>query len=217
MPIPPPHAQTDAIEVRKLGPLGPYANNAFILVDRATQQSTIIDAVPEVDQVLAAVVDTIPRMVLFTHSHPDHIASFDQLRAALDVPFYMHVDAPWADHDRIDERLTGGEAIALGETTIAVIHTPGHTPGSTCYYAAPYLVVGDTLFPGGPGHSTSNANLLQMITSITERIYPLPGETLMFNGHGDDCTIGTSRAEHAVFAARTHAADLHGDVLWARD
>ena len=53
--------------------------------------------------------------------------------------------------------------------------------------------------------------------SITERIYALPDETLTFNGHGDDCTIGHSRAEQAVFAAREHAPDLHGDVLWERD
>lgn len=217
MAIPPPHAQSDAIQVRKLGPFGPYANNAFILVDRATQQSAIIDAVPEIEQILAATADTTLRMVLFTHSHPDHIASFDALRAAVDVPFYMHADAPWADHERIDEHLAGGESIPLGDTTITAIHTPGHTPGSTCYYAAPYLVVGDTLFPGGPGHSTSNAGLLQMVASITERIYTLPGETLTFNGHGDDCTIAASQAEYAAFAAREHSPDLHGDVLWGRD
>ena len=77
--------------------------------------------------------------------------------------------------------------------------------------------MGDTLFPGGPGHSRSNEALQTLVQSITERIYALPDETLMFNGHGDDCTIGRSRAEQAVFAAREHAPDLHGDVLWERD
>ena len=92
------HAESDTLRILKLGPLGPWSNNAFVLIDRATNQSAIIDAVPEIDQVLAATQGTTLRMVLFTHSHPDHIASFDELRTAVDVPFYMHPDEPWADH-----------------------------------------------------------------------------------------------------------------------
>lgn len=217
MAIPPAHAESDTLLIRKLGPFGPISNNAFILVDKATKKSALIDAVAEPAQVLAGAADTEIAMVLFTHSHHDHIESFDTLDAALDVPFYMHPDEPWADHTRIQQHLRGGESIALGETTLTAIHTPGHTPGSICYYAAPFLIVGDTLFPGGPGHSTSNEDLHTMVRSITERIYALPDETLMFNGHGDDCSIGQSRAEQAEFAARPHDPSLHGDVLWARD
>ena len=165
----------------------------------------------------AAAAGTTLSMVLFTHSHSDHIASFDELRAALDVPFYMHPDEPQADHARIDVHPRGGEQITLGATTFSVIHTPGHTPGSLCYYAAPLLVVGDTLFPGGPGHTSSPANLQTLIRSITEQLHTLPDETLTFNGHGADCTIAASKAEYAAFAARSHAPDLHGDVLWNRD
>ena len=217
MAIPSAHAQSDTLIVRKLGPFGPISNNAFILIDKATNQSAIIDAVPEPELVLAGAAGTDVAMVLFTHSHHDHIDSFDAIEAALDVPFYMHPDEPWADHSRIQTHLQGGEAITLGNTTLTAIHTPGHTPGSLCYYAAPFLIVGDTLFPGGPGHSTSNENLQTMVQSITQRIYALPDDTLMFNGHGDDCTIGQSKAEQAAFAAREHDVDLHGDVLWARD
>ena len=211
------HAESDTLRIRKLGPLGPWSNNAFILIDKATNQSAIIDAVPEIDQVLAATQDTTLSMVLFTHSHPDHIASFDELRAAVDVPFYMHPDEPWADHSRIDHALSGGESIALGESTITAIHTPGHTPGSTCYFCAPYLIVGDTLFPGGPGRTADTDSLQTLIGSVTERLYTLPDTSLMFNGHGDDCTVAQSKAEYAEFAARDHADGLHGDVLWGRD
>ena len=217
MTTPATHAESDSLIIRKLGPFGPISNNAFILIDKATRQSALIDAVAEPEQVLAGAADATVAMVLFTHSHHDHIDSFDHLDAALDVPFYMHPDEPWADHSRIQVHLAGGETIQLGETTLTAIHTPGHTPGSICYYAPPFLVVGDTLFPGGPGYSRSNAALQTLVQSISERIYALPDDTLMFNGHGDDCTIGQSKAEHAVFAAREHAPDLHGDVLWERD
>ena len=77
------------------------------------------------------------------------------------------------------------------------------------------LLTGDTLFPGGPGYSRDHAALLQEILSITGKLYVLPDETLVLPGHGDGTTIGASRAEHAVFASREHAPDLHGDVLWA--
>lgn len=211
------HEESETLTIIKLGPLGPYANNAFVLVDKASNRSAIIDAVPESDKVLAAADGTTLSMVLFTHSHPDHIASFDELRTQLEVPFYMHADAPWGDHSRIDVHVKDGDAIELGETTIRAIHTPGHTPGSVCYHAAPYLMVGDTLFPGGPGHTKSNDDLQTLMRSVSERIYPLPAETLMFNGHGDDCTVGASKAEYESFAARPHDPELQGDVLWGRD
>ena len=214
---PEPAYESDALRIFKLGPLGPYANNAWILVDKATSQSALIDAVPEIDQVLAATEGTDLRLVLFTHSHPDHIDSFDALREKTDAPFHMHPDEPWADQSRIDVHLGGGETVTLGETEFQVIYTPGHTPGGLCYYHAPFCVVGDSLFPGGPGHSRSNANLQTLIGSITTQLHPLPEETVILPGHGDETTIGASKTEYAAFAARDHDADLHGDVLWERD
>lgn len=211
------HFESDALKVFKLGSLGPYANNGFVLVDKASNESAIIDAVPEIDRVIEAAAGTEVRLVLFTHSHLDHVWSFDELKAAVSAPFHMHPDEPNADHARIDVHLRGGETIGLGRTRIGVIHTPGHTPGGLCYYAAPLCVVGDTLFPGGPGRSDNAAALQTLIESIRERLHVLPDETLLVNGHGDDCTIAQSKAEYADFAARTHEPSLHGDVLWARD
>jgi glyoxylase-like metal-dependent hydrolase (beta-lactamase superfamily II) len=209
--------ETASLRVLKLGPLGPYANNAFILIDKTTNASALIDAVPEIDQVLAAAAGTRLELVLFTHSHPDHIASFEALRARTAAPYCMHPAEPWADHTRIDRHLAHGAMVRLGATPLQVIHTPGHTPGGLCFYSPGLCVVGDTLFPGGPGHTTSNANLQTLVASITQRLLPLPEDTVTLNGHGEDCTIGRSKAEYAAFAARSHAPGLHGDVLWGRD
>ncbi len=209
--------ESDDLKIIKLGPLGPYANNAWILVDKATNKSAVVDAVPEIDQVLAAAEGTEISMVLFTHSHPDHIDSFDAMRERVSGPFYMHPDEPWADQSRIDVHLRGGETVELGETSFDVIFTPGHTPGGLCFYHAPFCVVGDTVFPGGPGHSRSNENLQTLIASITSQLHPLPGETTILPGHGDEATIAACVAEYAPFAARDHEPDLHGDVLWERD
>jgi hydroxyacylglutathione hydrolase len=97
---------------------------------------------------------------------------------------------------------------------VRVIHTPGHTPGSICLLVGGALLTGDTLFPGGPGRTRDPQALAQLIDSITTRLHVLPPETLVLPGHGDTTTIGVSREEYAVFASKSHQADLAGDVLW---
>ncbi|HLB28995.1 MAG TPA: MBL fold metallo-hydrolase, partial [Dehalococcoidia bacterium] len=92
--------------------------------------------------------------------------------------------------------------------------TPGHTPGSLCFSYGRHLIAGDTLFPGGPGHSDSPQDLRQEIDSIVSKLYVLPDNTIVCPGHGPNTTIGRSRAEYAVFASRPHPPDLCGDVLW---
>ena len=211
------HLESDTLRVLKKGPLGPYANNGIVLVDKATNQSVIIDAADEIEQVIEATAGTEVRFVLFTHAHVDHVWSFDVLKETVAAPFCMHPAEPNVDHDRIDVHLQGGETLTLGSTEIRVIHTPGHTPGSLCYHAPPICVVGDTLFPGGPGRSGSAAALLTMIRSITADLFALPDETVLLPGHGADGTIAESKAEYADFAKRHHDPDLHGDVLWRRD
>jgi glyoxylase-like metal-dependent hydrolase (beta-lactamase superfamily II) len=116
--------------------------------------------------------------------------------------------------NKIDRPLSDGDEIAVGRGAIRAIHTPGHTPGSSCYLAGGILFSGDVLFPGGPGRTQSPSDLQQSIASITERLYPLPDDTLILPGHGADTTIADSKREYAAFASRSHPPDLHGDVLW---
>lgn len=224
------HASGGGLRVYKLGPFGPISNNSLFLVDEDTGKAAVFDAVAEHRQTLDAVeaAGAEIAMVLITHGHFDHVDEFAQLRAAVDAPFYMHPDdvemaavnprsKDGFDAGGIDVHLRGGETLPLGNTEISVLHAPGHTPGSLCYYAPPFCAVGDVLFPGGPGHSTSSKNLRTLIGSITRELYALPDDTLLFNGHGDDTTVAASRAEYRVFASREHSADLHGDVQWAQD
>jgi len=87
---------------------------------------------------------------------------------------------------KIDRTMSDGEEIAVGGGAIRAMHTPGHTPGSTCYPAGRILFSGDVLFPGGPGRTQSPADLQQSIASITERLHALPDETPVLPGHGAD-------------------------------
>ena len=204
----------DAVTIELLPALGPIANNAYILRPAGGGAVTIVDVPEGAEAIVEAVAsDEVERLVV-THSHFDHWGGYDVVRAATDAPVYAGAEETGLDDSRDIQPLTHGDTFEVGNATIEVRHTPGHTPGSICLVVGGAVLTGDTLFPGGPGHSRSNELLQQEITSITSQLHPLPEATVVLPGHGDTTTIGASREEYAVFASKEHAGDLHGDVLW---
>ena len=181
-----------AVTVDLLADLGPYGNNAYIVRPRAAgAAATLIDVPAGFEAVLAALDGAPVERVVVTHSHGDHWGGFEVMRAALDASVLAGAEETDIDPERAVERLADGEEVAVGEASMRVIHTPGHTPGSICLLLGGALFSGDTLFPGGPGASRSNAALQEEIASITSRLYPLPEETLVLPGHGPATTIGS--------------------------
>jgi glyoxylase-like metal-dependent hydrolase (beta-lactamase superfamily II) len=205
-------------KIIKIGPLGPYANNAYVIVDERTKQSIFVDAPLGSEKAIAAAAATDVQMIIVTHRHGDHWASIDLVKKKLGAPVFCH-DADRAPYrDKVFDTLGDGDEIPIGDTRVKIIHTPGHTPGSICLLVesadGPVLMSGDTLFPGGPGRSDKPADLLEMVGSIEAKLLPLDEATAVYPGHGDNTTIADSKREHAVFASKTHAADLCGDVTW---
>ena len=205
-------------EVIKIGPLGPYANNAYIIVDTATKKSIFVDAPSESEKAIAAAAGTEVQMVVVTHRHADHWAAIDVVKDALKAPVWCH-EADRAPYKaKVFDTLGDGDEVPFGDSRIRIIHTPGHTPGSICILvetpAGSVLMSGDTLFPGGPGRSDNAANLQEMVGSITSKLFPLADNTAVYPGHGDNTTIADAKREHAIFASQSHPADLHGDVTW---
>jgi glyoxylase-like metal-dependent hydrolase (beta-lactamase superfamily II) len=201
-------------DVIKVGPLGPFANNVYVIVDRATKQSIFVDAPYESERAIEAAQGTDVQMIIVTHRHGDHWAAIDLVKEKLGAPVFCHEAdrAPYAA--KVFDTLQDGAEIELGESRVRIIHTPGHTPGSICLLVDGVLISGDTLFPGGPGRSDTPAALQQMVGSITSRLLTLPDDTAVYPGHGDNTTIAAARREHAVFASKQHPADLSGDVTW---
>jgi len=206
-------------DVIKVGPLGPYANNAYIIVDVGTKQSIFIDAPIDSAKAIARAEGTDVQMIAMTHRHGDHWANIDLVKEKLAAPVWCHDDDRAPYKAKVFDTLADGSDVVLGESSVRILHTPGHTPGSICLLvqtsSGPVLVSGDTLFPGGPGRSDSPAALQQMIRSITSKLLPLPDETRVLPGHGDNTTIGEAKREYAAYAAKEHPADLCGDVTWS--
>ncbi len=186
--MPPPwHHQGPDAFVRKLC-VGRYENNVYVVACTATRKAVIIDAAAEPERIAAASSDVEPVAILTTHGHFDHMGAARATAERFGIPFRLHP----ADADRSgvepDEPIEEG-ALTVGDLTIEVVHTPGHTPGSVTFLTPGVAFTGDTLFPGGPGATRGpGSSFDQIIAGIESRLFALPGDTLVMPGHGLDTT-----------------------------
>jgi len=206
-------AEDNAIRVEKLE-LGPFGTNTYIVTHRRTQDSALIDAPAEANIIKDKLKNTAPQYILLTHNHMDHVGALAQLRAELKVPLAAHASDARKLTSPPEILLNNGDTVWLGELKFTVLHTPGHTPGSLCFRVGRYLISGDTIFPGGPGRTSSPDDFKQIIKSITEKIFVLPDDTQIYPGHGNFTVLKNEKEEFAVFTSRPHEPNLCGDVLW---
>jgi hydroxyacylglutathione hydrolase len=106
---------------------------------------------------------------------------------------------------RPDGELTDGQRIEVGGTVLQVLATPGHAPGAVCFSAPELGVVfsGDTLFSGGPGATgRSYSDFPTILSSIEQRLFTLPADTVVHTGHGEDTTIGAEFPQLETWRAR---------------
>jgi glyoxylase-like metal-dependent hydrolase (beta-lactamase superfamily II) len=183
-----------------------------------------VDTPEDPEAVIEQARDTAVKGILITHNHNDHLAGFDTVFGVHEVPIHIGtMDGESLDGKGVTEWIPEGDIKNVGELKIRTIHTPGHTPGSTCYAITTesggntLLLSGDTLFPGGPGRTRSPELFRQEIKSIIDRLFILPESTIVLPGHGSDTTIAEAKKEYRVFASKTHEDDLHGDVTWLGD
>ncbi len=196
----------------KVGPLGPFANNAYVVADAASGDAIVVDAPQDSEKVFPALEGLTVSAIVVTHRHGDHWGGIEALRTKTGAPVACHAED--AAGREVERTLADGDELAVGSLTVRVLFTPGHTPGSICLLVGDHLLSGDTLFPGGPGRTMKPEDLRQEIESIRAKLYALPDAVSVHPGHGDDTTIGDSKREYAVFALKEHPADLSGDVLW---
>ena len=196
--------------------LGPFGTNSYIITCLKTDDSVVVDAPGDAPKVLGQLQQTNPKYILMTHNHMDHTGALTELKSTLNVPIAAHP----ADAGRLplapDMMLADGDGVTFGNIHFTVMHTPGHTPGSLCFYTEGYLISGDTLFPDGPGKTGSPAAFKQIVESLQSKIFVLPEDTQVFPGHGNHTVLGKEKLAFEAFTTRPHDPNLCGDVLWSK-
>lgn len=169
--------------------VGPLQTNCYILINKGC--GIIIDPGADSERIIGFISDLQIDLILLTHNHFDHIDGLVPVMDATSAEVAIH---PSDMIDVAGKKLKDGEEILFGGERISVIHTPGHTPGSCCFYMKGHLFSGDTLFAGGWGNTVFPGGSEEAIfRSIRNKIMSLPDDTVVHPGHGQETTIGEER------------------------
>ncbi|MBN2143505.1 MAG: MBL fold metallo-hydrolase [Candidatus Aureabacteria bacterium] len=204
-------------------PVGPLEVNCSIIYSLSTKKALVID--PGDDYAVFSErirkKGLILDKLLHTHGHFDHIGTSAKIKKTNQVPIYLHKDDrllyqrlkeqgelfgfPTEPPAVVDVFFNDGHAIgwagSSGKPFITVIHTPGHSPGSSCFYTEitgkPVLFSGDTLFARSIGRTdVFGGNHAKILSSIKEKLFLLPSQTEVIPGHGPYTVLGIEKKEN---------------------
>ena len=206
--------ERDMLELQAL-PVGEYAANCYLLTCPETRRALLVDPGADPEAVLGLCAGAHVTRILLTHGHFDHWLALGEVRTALGVPVGIH-PADGAEFGvEADFELRDGMRLRVGQHLVRVVHVPGHTPGSVALRFDRRALVGDALFPGGPGHTDAPAALQTLLLSLQRTVFTWPDDTTFYPGHGDPATVGATRPAFQEFLARPRPPDVWGDVTWA--
>lgn len=197
---------------------GQMANFVYLIGDTQERVCMVVDPAWDIPGIVEFAEKEDMRLIgaLVTHYHPDHIGgdifghSITGLAELMSIrPVKVHVNEVESGGVRQVSGLSdtdiakhkGGDDVSIGNVTVRLLHTPGHTPGSQCFLADSALVSGDTLFIGGCGRvDLPGGNPEQMYHSLTQVLARLPEDTLLFPGHNyaakEVSTIGDEKKDN---------------------
>jgi hydroxyacylglutathione hydrolase len=175
----------------------------YLVTCEETRKAALIDPGGDEDRLLALCREegVTVEYIIATHGHPDHVCGNARLKEATGARIVLHeADAEFFARPEVeqyfsmlglpasppaDRTVVDGDRLQIGQLSLEVIHTPGHTPGGICLYSPPNLFTGDTLFVGGVGRTDfPGGNSRQLLDSIRSRLFALPPETVIWPGHG---------------------------------
>jgi hydroxyacylglutathione hydrolase len=200
--------------LHKIFPVGPLQCNCSVVGDEQTHEAMVIDPGDQVEEILAILRQHNLKLkyIAITHAHIDHVGGAMKLKAATGAPILLNqndlallklldVQASWVGmrppgQVKIDESLSDGQSIKIGNISSDVIETPGHTEGSICLFfsAEKKLIAGDTLFAGSIGRTDlPGGSFDKIMRSLRTRLMALPDDIEVVPGHGPLTTIGQER------------------------
>jgi hydroxyacylglutathione hydrolase len=196
--------------------VGPWQTNSYVLICPTTRQSILIDPAGEPGTLLQMVAESNPIAILLTHSHIDHTGALNEMRARLNAELMAHSGLrPGLKSPQADRWLKHGDTVQVGEHALKVYHTPGHTDDIICFAIEgdPRVIVGDAIFEGGPGHTSSAEAFQTTLQTLRNIILTWPDGTVCYPGHGPSFRLGDRRAAIEAFLSKDHG-DFFGDATW---
>jgi len=197
--------------------VGLFQCNCLILGCESTREAWVVDPGDEADRILLVLNQHGLRLktILHTHAHLDHIGATHQLQLVTGASVALHSDDLFLNNNlpmqaevlglpvpatpQIDYSLKDEECVKLGSLETQVIHTPGHTPGSVCFFLPgedEILLTGDTLFAGGIGRTDLWGGSHRDILRSLDRLMSFRDKTEVFPGHGPPTTILKERTNN---------------------
>ena len=193
--------------------VGSFAENCWVIGNRRTGEAICVDPGDQPDEILAMARDmgVAIKYIANSHAHIDHVLGVRGVQAATGAKFLLHggdldlvrgtaesarrwMGAAIENPPDPDAYLADADSVDIDGLKLRVIHTPGHTPGSVCFYAEGVLFAGDTLFAGSIGRTDlPGGDYEQEMASICDRLLALPDDTIVLPGHMDQTTIGQER------------------------
>ena len=192
--------------------VGPIMENTYILGSENSGDCVVIDPGGEPDKVLEEVDNLGLKvgMILNTHGHGDHTGGVAGIKEVTGATYGINMnDAPMLKSDNSwissivpgyqippdpDINVSHEDVLEVGDISLKVIATPGHTPGGVCYYTDGLLFTGDTLFQGSIGRfDLAGGNGRLLIQNILSRLMTLPPDTKVYPGHGPESTVGQEK------------------------
>ena len=188
------------------------ASNCFLLFDEVSREAAVIDPSADACEIVRVLSEEnlTLTMILLTHGHFDHIYAADTLRVQTGAKLYVHrKDAQMLTdaeenasalffgrgdtYREADEIIKGGDSLRLGDNTVFVRHTPGHTPGSVTFVAGDSLFTGDTLFHNSIGRADLPGGDGAALKDSLRRLCAMPGDYTVYSGHGEVTTLDAER------------------------
>ncbi len=195
-------------------PVGALVMNATLVMDEESRETIFFDPGDEIEKILEITKNENMNIVrlIATHCHVDHIAGANLAMEKLQLPLeicplgkemlgnvgpiaaaFGYSVTEIKEGGYIDE----GDIVKIGKYEFNILHCPGHSPDSLCFYSKGVLIGGDVIFKSSLGRTDlPGGSTKQLMNAITKKIYPLPDETIIYPGHGPKTTLGIEKKEN---------------------